>query len=68
MVSFSLLDFMLIFSGESAKLTESISRLCEMWWVKGLRMKEMMVTNMILYVLAKTHYDNAKVSKSCSLT
>ena len=50
-----LVGFMLTFSEEYLKLTDSISLMCETWWNKDLRMKELLVTNMILFVLAKTH-------------
>ncbi|XP_019854077.1 PREDICTED: condensin-2 complex subunit G2-like isoform X1 [Amphimedon queenslandica] len=48
-------SFMLTFSEEYFKLTDSISLMCETWWNKDLRMKELLVTNTILFILAKAH-------------
>ena len=45
----------------SPKLTNSISLLCETWWTNDLQDKELLVTNMILYVLSQTLYATAKV-------
>lgn len=67
MYLYMFIDVMLSVTEWSSKLTNSISLLCESWWLNELKDKESVITNMILYVLARTFYETAKVHCTCVL-
>ena len=54
-------DCLLTLSDQAPKLQNKISLLCEDWWRRGLRYREEVVPNTVLYLLARALAQGAKV-------